>query len=182
MAEPMGTGVAVRGLWTIEVRDPDGTVVERREFQNEYFDGNNVLAQLLTREKTTGGWMVSVGGAVDSPCEEPTANEAACKIVEPDHPIQASPAISYNLDVAAGTQSVELTGSVVANGGGEIRAVFVFLGYCDPTVAPSDCLASASHSHSTSYQLTSHQPDPFITVLNGQQVLVTVSIQFSSGG
>jgi len=43
-------GIQVHGHWTIEVRNPDGSVAERRQFQNALV-GDNVLNGLLV-----GGW------------------------------------------------------------------------------------------------------------------------------
>src|SRR3989442_5421961 len=46
-------GIKVHGHWTIEVRNPDGTLVTRREFENGLV-GASGLAQILARQKTPG--------------------------------------------------------------------------------------------------------------------------------
>jgi hypothetical protein len=46
-------GIQIHGDWIIEVSDPDGTLVERREFKNE-FTGADAIATILSSEKRVG--------------------------------------------------------------------------------------------------------------------------------
>lgn len=56
-------GISVHGAWTIEVRNPDGTLVERREFTNA-FVAPGLLARGLAGENT----VVVDGIAMDTEC------------------------------------------------------------------------------------------------------------------
>ena len=47
-------GIQVHGHWTIEVRNSDGTLAEKREFENAYA-GNTFLAGMLARKNSVGG-------------------------------------------------------------------------------------------------------------------------------
>lgn len=54
-------GIRVHGHWTIVVRNPDGTVASRHEFENALVsDGATVLAQLLGRQVTPIYWTVEL--------------------------------------------------------------------------------------------------------------------------
>ncbi len=52
--------IAVHGHWTVEVRNPDGSLAERREFENalQTTFGEQTLAKLLARTVTLGGWSI----------------------------------------------------------------------------------------------------------------------------
>jgi hypothetical protein len=46
--EAQQQGIQVRGHWIIEVRDPDGTLADRREFENALtLSGAELLAEIL---------------------------------------------------------------------------------------------------------------------------------------
>ncbi len=65
----MNTGVKVHGHWIIEVRNPDGSLVTHREFENEIqVAGVATLASLLARTATPGAWSIGLGDAVSPPC------------------------------------------------------------------------------------------------------------------
>src|SRR5580704_12645686 len=56
-------GIKVHGHWTIEVRNPDGTLVDHREFENSLAPANGgngagLLAALLGRVVSAGSWSV----------------------------------------------------------------------------------------------------------------------------
>jgi hypothetical protein len=52
-------GIKVHGHWT-EVRNPDGTLVKRREFENSLMTGagfgNDMLTRILARKNSVGRW------------------------------------------------------------------------------------------------------------------------------
>jgi hypothetical protein len=94
----MNTGVKVHGHWTIVVRNPDGTVTDRRDFENSLaLSGAYLLQNILGGTMTPGAWAISLGaqGAgktgpcggqsfaiVDSPFPSPVSN-GNCFILEP---------------------------------------------------------------------------------------------------
>lgn len=53
-----GEGIHVHGHWVIEVRNPDGTLAQRREFENALADGGNLLESLLLGTETPGAWTI----------------------------------------------------------------------------------------------------------------------------
>ncbi|MFZ3329008.1 MAG: hypothetical protein WA197_00140 [Candidatus Acidiferrales bacterium] len=65
----MSTGIKVHGHWIIEVRNPDGSLVTHREFENEIqVSGVATLASLLARTATPGAWAIGLGDPVSPPC------------------------------------------------------------------------------------------------------------------
>jgi hypothetical protein len=57
-------GIQVHGYWTIEVRNPDGTVTAHREFENAVQpDGEIQLAQILRGFEPSGGLSIALNGA-----------------------------------------------------------------------------------------------------------------------
>jgi hypothetical protein len=64
--QPKGTqeGIKVHGHWVIEVKNPDGTVTARREFENAVqAPGMAYLASLLAGNNSPGGLAVLLNGA-----------------------------------------------------------------------------------------------------------------------
>ena len=50
-------GIQIHGHWTIEVREPDGTLVTHREFDNALVaTGPETLASILSRQRSPGLW------------------------------------------------------------------------------------------------------------------------------
>src|SRR5690348_825570 len=89
----IGQGIKVHGHWVIEVRNPDGGVVERREFENALTAvGARQLALLLARTASSGHWMVSFrqSGQVPGPCPGGLSG-SVCMIVESGSELLQSP-------------------------------------------------------------------------------------------
>jgi hypothetical protein len=63
----LNTGIKVHGHWVIEVRNPDGKVTARREFENSIQDpGATFLSALLAGNNSSGGLSVLLNGASTS--------------------------------------------------------------------------------------------------------------------
>lgn len=61
-------GITVHGRWVIEVRNPDGTVTARREFENSLqASGTTQLINLLTGNDVAGTWTVLLNGSGNQP-------------------------------------------------------------------------------------------------------------------
>jgi hypothetical protein len=62
-------GITVHGHWVIEVRNPDGTVTTRREFENSLQPGGGIgLATLLTGNSiSAGSWAILLNGNGNQP-------------------------------------------------------------------------------------------------------------------
>ncbi len=164
--------VTVHGSWTIDVLNSDGTVAEHRTFHNDLLPaGEEMLALLLARQATTGGWRVFLdNGAENAPCP------SFCRIGEAGVP---SALESDNLVVTVeNTSTVRLSGSVAATQDGQITAVASDPFLCQPSVAPSDCLGESGVGPSGAFTNTILAP---IDVALGQIVQVQVDISFATG-
>ena len=64
-------GIQVHGDWIIEVSDPDGTLVEKREFENDFI-GADTIATILSREKRVGLYRMQLGSDTNVAFREPT--------------------------------------------------------------------------------------------------------------
>ena len=64
--KPDGNGIKIHGHWVLEVKNPDGKLVDRREFNNSlvtggtYLSGDQLLAAILTGDLTPGGFAVTL--------------------------------------------------------------------------------------------------------------------------
>lgn len=105
--------IGVTGNWTIDVVDPDGTVVETHEFQNEII-GWGTLGRLLIGDELVDRWVVKiwpVAGATLQSCDE-------CVLAD----------VTTSFDASSQTVVLEATGApaLVASDGstaaiGEVR-------------------------------------------------------------
>jgi hypothetical protein len=148
-------GIVVYGRWIIEVKNPDGKVVQHREFENSLTgvngaEGSSLLAGLLSGVLTTGGWTIAVDGA--QPACSPSS--ASCLMVPPAevafYDASAIPCAASATQVMSGTQpycygtlaetltgasgnqftSLTLTGTAYATAGTYLTTVFTELGTC----------------------------------------------------
>lgn len=165
-------GIKVHGHWTIEVRNPDGTLVTHREFENALTPvGGLCLAAFLSRSNTPGLWRIHLGGANTNTIIDPFGGVGA-NIYEPAEPTAADAVVFKNLSVqvqgfngnhAAGLQ---LSGSVTAQMDGSIALVDTGV-----QLQPFGPLTYQPFSAAT-------LATP-VSVAAGQFVLVTVTISFS---
>ena len=143
-------GITVHGHWTIDISDPDGTLVKHLEFENALQSaGAAWLAGLLAGSAPRDRWTVgllSTGGA--DVCG-PGGSPAPCSITE----------LSTDLTVEVVSGDVlKLSGSVNATNAGDVDLVSTFQDGCSCTFTSA---------------LT-----PFSLVSLGQQVQVSVEISF----
>jgi hypothetical protein len=156
-------GIKVHGHWIIEVRDPDGTLVTRREFENSLTStAGAFLPTILSRQSTIGFWSVSISDP---------ANTTTLSVQEGSALTVSAPSSGAN----AG--KFVLTGSTVAAGGlTSIGTVGTNLTVCSATVAPANCNLT---NISTNGPFTLAILAPAIGVSNGQTIAITVLISFS---
>jgi hypothetical protein len=150
-------GITVHGHWTIEVRNPDGTVATHREFENSLSasTGPNLLAGLLSGNYVAGPWNIALRGT-PGPCSTSPATGAPgigqCSII-PSNAIDLigffSPCSATPTQVTSGTQpycydnmtesltgsgslftSLTMSGTVYADQGSTISSVATFLITC----------------------------------------------------
>jgi hypothetical protein len=172
------SGIAVRGDWRIEVRNPDGTTATVREFRNVYVGANNVVPKVLARAVTAGAWVVTLGGLTNDskPCNS-SDGPSECAIVDPNYPVAAGPDVSKNLSVTTPSQAILLTGSHVASRNGSIGIVSTLLRTCPNTATPLACTLGDASNPMTNHVFA---PSDAIPVQNGQQILVNVTISFAA--
>lgn len=176
-------GIKVHGHWTIEVRNPDGTLVTHREFENSLVGPSfNLLPQILSRTLTVGFWAVLLDGTGGGPC-----SSAGCEVSEAGSPLFSGYVSSNNLQVSTAgippngnvlrTQLV-FAGTATALASSAVNQVQTVLTYCANTIAPGTVPANAT-SCQLGFSFTSAGLAAPIQVSNGQTIAVTVNISFS---
>ena len=144
-----GEGIEVHGHWTIEVRNPDGSLDERHEFENALTpEGNDYLVGLLAGTDTfTGGWAVSA-------CQ-PSPVGASClgMVALPPYVATGPDGLILRL-TGSETPAFDFTFESVETATGDVA-----LG--------------------TSLSFTAKTLDTPIDILAGQEVEITVEISFS---
>ena len=176
-------GIKVHGHWTIEVREPDGRLVNRREFDNALTDGGRrSLSQILNRLATIGSWQVLLFNTTSSnqPCVNSSNEMAACSIVEASD--SHSPASNYfkNLVITNPSQGVNagnlvLTGTATASRTGAVDEVQTLLHFCSITETTANCPGGTTIGF-TRFSRTNL--DSAISVQEGQLIVVEVIIEF----
>jgi len=178
-------GIKVHGHWTIEVRDPDGTLVERREFDNAIVsNGEEFLTQLLARSQSLGNWQIRASCPVSAVCvDSDTDPVTACLIVELGDPMALDDYIFETLSVGTTASppdySLNLSGYLTAQLDGAIAAVETIVLYCGSDTAPDDCVGAGVPPREGMSNVTGTTLPSPVPVLTGQQVLVSVVISFS---
>ena len=168
-------GIKVHGHWTIEVMDPDGSIVQRREFENS-LSGSGRLEEVLGRLVAVGGWTIQLfAQSPNQVCEQPAGvPNPLCLIAEPTS-TSTDNNVFKNLTPSVSTGSLTLAGSLIAQRDGTFSIVSTLLGSCPSSVPPDSCPGAEV----SGWVFTSTILSPFITVSNGQLVEVSVVITFS---
>ena len=81
----MNTGIKIHGHWKIVVRNPDGTVATRRDFENSLsYSGAFIMQTLLGGNASPGAWAIGLGAQLagnTGPCTD--ANFSILQAVDP---------------------------------------------------------------------------------------------------
>jgi hypothetical protein len=197
--------IKMHGHWVIDVKNPDGTVADHRDFHNSITNyGQEMLIALMA-----GYWVISdyeiflqpAEGAT-GPCTPPTNGAPGCVIVRS---LTTQPALggcvvyycatglTYTYKVSfSSPSSMVLAGSVTATQAGTLTSVSTAAGYCQnsssnatiPTaqanVSPVSCTATPASEAGYVAELSSASLNNApISVLSGQIIQVTVTISFS---
>jgi hypothetical protein len=175
-----GEGIAVHGHWVIEVKNPDGTLVERREFENALVPGFGAptLAKILSRTNSVGGWKITLYGVpvTQSPFLTETSTRTEGVLVESTY-TRTYPYYFNNLTVSlsADTNGCVLSGTVTAaiNGNiGRVKTHVIML----PSSQPPSSIYTGGVSTNDVTETTLASP---ISLTAGQLVTVTVTFSFS---
>lgn len=174
-------GIKVHGHWTIEVRNADGTVAEVRDFENALTSsGSAALSNFLGRTRSVGGWLITLygGGPVTTGAFQTGPGIYQGIISEiGGQDANSGPGYFATLTVNAPSTGVNagklvLSGTATAQLDGDIRVVSTSV-----TALPNTQVPAAAYGGL--YSFTSTNLAAPITLLAGQQVLVTVVISFS---
>lgn len=169
-------GINVHGHWTIEVRNPDGTLAEFREFDNALSGlGSQSLAMILGRQASVGGWAIYLLGSTFT--GRTPDGHAGVAIVESTYPSGTAYNVSRTLTLTAPgmtdtvSQPLRLTGTATADTNGSITQVETVLSKLPTTEAPSNRYGSSA-------LFTSAILESPVSLTAGQSVTVTVVITF----
>ena len=179
-------GVQVHGHWTIEVRDPDGSLVSHQEFENDLASsGPWVLSEILIGHATAGPWDIALwcDPLSCSPFRDDSGNPNIGYIEEPCSTNSGSN-FFYDLSRSQDDFSgkVILTGNAEAQAAGNITTVATGIWYCGQEAmppshwAPADC--NCSTCEETPYEFTETNLSQPVQLVPGQQVMASVNISF----
>jgi len=187
-ARPVGgqqEGIKVHGDWTIEVRNSDGTLAQRREFKNALdAQGATTLANVLGRQNGVGLWIITLLdlSGRNTPCVggvSAGSSTVPCIIIENSVGGSGSTDIFPNLTVTVpisgpNAGKLVLSGSATASNPQPSSIGLVFTGFivCPSTTLGSPCGGGAP-------VLTGHTFQNPLPIAPGQIIQVTVVISFS---
>jgi hypothetical protein len=181
-------GIKIHGHWVIEVRNPDGTVVTHREFENSLTQSSGavLLGSTLGRQYSVGTWMLTLTNASNlGPCINTNLSSKpwACYIFETGTTLpSASPnydsSNSFTTLTFSSGGSLILTGTAVAGYSGTIDSVQSSNWYCLSSTLPSAC--TPSNASAGAWQFTSASlGSSAVSVTVGQTIAVTVTFTFA---
>jgi hypothetical protein len=180
-------GVKVHGHWVIDVKNPDGTLAQHREFENS-LSNPNILVAFLYGAEVPVDFAILLGGSTP-PCTL-SSSSYYCTIV---HNLSVLPANAIcgtfycvtGLTVTPNygqTPSLVLAGNLTATQAGSINVVATDIGICGgpnattSTVSPSSCAAG---NNGYGYSTLTQTSITAVPIISGQIIQVTVTITFS---
>jgi hypothetical protein len=175
-------GIKVHGHWMIEVRNPDGTVVTHREFENSLVQtrGALLLGSILGRLYTVGPWELSLSSTTIQPCFSNVVGAVPCNIFETGQPLPGGGGNFATLSVSVGAAgSLVLSGTAVAGQNGTIDQVGSVDFTCAPSASAATCNTLGGPFPIASSAFTQAAVTPAINVSTGQTVAVTVTFTFA---
>ena len=173
----VGEGIKVHGDWTIDVLNPDGTLVSHRKFENALVaSGKRRIARVLNREFLSQNWSITISSTANSlkPCLLTGGGPGSCIISEPQSIFQ-EPRLFKNLAVSVDSNGVmTMSGTATAQNDGLVNRVSTSIraAPCNPGEFPDNC------SGSTPAFITITELSTPIDVVVGQIIAVTVQISF----
>ncbi len=173
VAQP-SEGVEVHGDWEIEVRNSDGSLAEKVEFENALV-GAYVIGKALTGLETPGTWSMVFGSSKSDDPPDPCSVDGQrfwCQVEEPDLTVTAT---ELGLELSA-TTIVEFDDSEIDFVSTAIRTCALNDSLARSPLSPVECAASETFAHSFT-EKTLSEP---IAVVAGQEVTINVAITFST--
>ena len=178
-AGPPQDGIKVHGEWRILIRNEDGSVASRHDFQNAFVPslGGPLLANLLKNNSVVAEWMISMQGG---PCLSASGQPGNCILVQDPNwqsqgPQQYFPTLTTDAPTSGpNAGKFVLTGSAKAARTASVTAVATFGLECPASSTTCNGLGAPARTF-TSHFFSS----PGIPVVPGQTIDVTVVISFS---
>lgn len=172
-ASEQTTGIHVRGVWTIEVRNADGTLDKVYNFENALV-GPSLLTSFLEATLVTGGTYIELTNSSDpsaTPCGNcsvgPSTLNSGTTFVSTDYNVQVS---GTNFEV------ITLAGNITASTNGTFDTVASWVCVCSSSQKTQPQCAASPDSCAVLTRKTLTSP---VTVNAGQIVQITVAISFS---
>lgn len=179
-------GIKVHGHWIIEVKNPDGSRAQYREFDNHLVaEGAGALARLLGMQRVPSAWWVWVGNSniFADICSRGPGLIHSCGITSPSgavgySPNEVFPTLTVNVPTAGSNAGkLVLSGSATSTSSGTsaIGYVLTQMVQCPITSVPgASCTQGASQA-----DITRADVSPAIPIQPGQVIQITVIISFS---
>ena len=175
-------GIKVHGHWTIDVRQPNGTLVGHHEFENDLQPGVDGGARSLMRllaGGVAGTWFIGIDAPnvtdLDRPCNLAGGGTPfECELVEPNENVDIRTPFRNLVHTFQPNNTLELTGSVSAARNARIGKVRTNLAIC----LVSDQMP-CSFFNGTGGAFTLAVLSAPIAVLKDQIIQVKVVISFS---
>jgi hypothetical protein len=201
--KPGSEGIKVHGHWVIDVKNPDGTVIEHRDFQNSLQDQGQLLTLLISGYVVTGGYGIvlvgnvcpPVGGGVNTTnCFLPQNPSAINALGECGMPYNCYGGMTLTVNYNSPTppaNSLVFSGTVTAPQAGTITAVQTAYQTCATSSGssgnpnglsaanPNTCLTAGGSDGGTVGTFTGTTLSPALNLTAGQILQVTVTISFS---
>ena len=176
---PGQEGITVHGHWTIEVRNPDGSLAERREFENALVGGGDfALSALLSRNNSMGPWAITLTAtSMDkSAFQDEDGEPWYGYIFENTYLVETAPYDFKTLTVSQTTSpnTVVLSGTATAQRNGNIDRVGTMLFLLNKSLPPSN-----DYSALDKHPFTGTTLADAVNLTAGQQVAITVVLSFS---
>lgn len=168
-AKPSGgtqEAIKVHGDWTIVIRNEDGSVAARHEFQNA-LASSNPLPTILAHGGSVGRWEIILDGPIH-PCSGPFP---VCRLRETGNAV----ANNGEVKVSVNANTLLMVGSVQAQNASQITLVATSFVVCAPSLPPSIGCNPGFFYNFTQKDVTSFN----INVGANQTMDVTVIISFS---
>ena len=179
-------GVKVHGHWIIEVKNPDGTRAQYREFDNHLLaEGGAALSAILGQRLVPSTWLIWFGDSNFSnpqPCMRSTFN-TSCGISTPlaaqgTTPTEYHPTLTFSAPTTGpNAGKLVLSGNADSSytGTSNLNYVITQMRFCPPT----ELVGTACFGPNLTFNITQADLSPAIPLQSGQIVQITVIISFS---
>ena len=179
--------IKVHGHWVLQVKNADGTLGERREFENSLADGGRFLVTVLAGSFVPGDYAVDLSGTACSGCYIINSTWPANNGFTQGAPTSATLLTTYNSTIIGGSvNSIVLAGFIPPPNSGMLSQVAVIYSACisnvnnvtPSTITPAACATGPAQQIASGYFTSTTLASP-LPVSAGQIVMVTVTISFS---